>query len=82
MAFKLLVLFFVTAVTGYLLGKWIDVYFDVKPYGSIISFLIFFALSWVIVIRIYMDMMKEIREKLKEAEEMEAKEEANNKIKQ
>lgn len=70
---KILVIFGIPAAIGFFVGRWIDQTYDMRPYGTLAVLAATFLFSWVLVIRMYQNLMREFR-KLDEQEQKEKEE--------
>jgi len=59
MMFAILIIFGIPAVVAYFAGAWIDSTYEIRPAGSIISLIIAAVISWIIMIRIYLNIQNE-----------------------
>lgn len=60
--FRILIIFGLPAVLGYFVGNWVDMTYNMRPYGSLLVLLVTFVFSWIVVIRMYLTLDKERKE--------------------
>ncbi len=58
---RLLFIFGIPAAAGYFIGNYLDVRFNMRPFGSVLTLIATFILSWTLVIRMYLKLEKERR---------------------
>jgi hypothetical protein len=65
--FRILIIFGIPAIVGFFIGKYLDTTYDIRPYGTLGILLTTFLFSWLLTIRMYINIRKEF--KVLEAEE-------------
>ena len=65
--FRILVIFGIPAIAGFFIGKYLDITYDIRPYGTLGVLLTTFLFSWILTIRMYIKIRQEF--KVLEAEE-------------
>ena len=70
LSLSVLGIFGVPAIIGFFVGRWVDVSYGVRPYGSMAVLAVTFLFSWVLIIRLYLKLTKEFA-KIREDEEKE-----------
>ena len=63
-AYKILGIFGIPAIGGFVIGRFADSQFNIAPYGSLGAFAVAFVLSWVMVFRVYQKTMQDFKEEI------------------
>lgn len=62
MMFRILLFFAIPAIAAFFAGRYIDITYDMRPYGSLMALGIAFILSWTLIIRMYLGVNNEYKE--------------------
>ena len=57
--FKILIIFGIPAAIGFFVGSFVDAKYDIRPNGSVGVLAVTFILSWIIMIRMYLNITKQ-----------------------